>query len=68
MLEHEEGANREYHYILENEAKTKELDDDRFDREAMADTELLNMKRGELDALNVNIDQIEEEFKKNADL
>lgn len=53
---------------MENEAKTKELDDDRFDREAMADTELLNMKRGELDALNVNIDQIEEEFKKNADL
>ena len=68
MLEHEEGANREYHYILENEAKTKELDDDRFDREAVADTELLKMKRGELDALNVNIDQIEEEFKKNADL
>lgn len=44
MLEHEEAASRDYHYILENEAKTKELDDDRYDREAVADTELLKMK------------------------
>ncbi len=67
-IDHEESANRDYHYILENEAKTKELDDDRYDREAASDEALLLKKQEELNGIDTGIAKIEEEFKKNAEL